>query len=298
MRDSLARATAEAGKIRAIAVVGTALVESARRRHGTYPVVTAALGRAMMGAVLLATSMLKPPDRLTLRLLGDGPVGAVVADADAEGGVRGYAQNPQVALPIKDNGKLDVGRAVGRGNLVVSRSMGDAQPYTSTSPLVSGEVGEDIASYLLASEQIPSAVALGVLLRGSGTVKAAGGLLLQVLPGGEEFSQELETRIARLGPISSRAERASSADDLLRDLLEGFSDVRIADPEPLRMRCTCSRQRASRSLLLLGEAALGDLVADGEAELRCHFCGRTYRYDRTQLERLKAEAATVTDRQA
>jgi len=298
VRDSLARATAEAGKIRAIAVVGTALVESARRRHGTYPVVTAALGRAMMGAVLLAASMLKPPDRLTLRLLGDGPVGAVVADADAEGGVRGYVQNPQVALPIKDNGKLDVGRAVGRGNLVVSRSMGDAQPYTSTSPLVSGEVGEDIASYLLASEQIPSAVALGVLLRGSGTVKAAGGLLLQVLPGGEEFSQELETRIARLGPISSRAERASSADDLLRDLLEGFSDVRIADPEPLRMRCTCSRQRASRSLLLLGAAALGDLVADGEAELRCHFCSRTYRYDRTQLERLKAEAATVTGRQA
>ncbi len=291
MQDSLARATAQAGKIRAIAVVGTRLVESARRRHGTYPVVTAALGRAMMGAALLATSMLKPPDRLTLRLLGDGPVGAVIADADAEGGVRGYAQNPQVVLPIKENGKLDVGRAVGRGSLVVSRSMGDAQPYTSTSPLVSGEVAEDIASYLLTSEQIPSAVALGVLLRGTGTVKAAGGLLLQVLPGGEEFSRELETRIARLGPISSRTEEASSAGDLLRDLLEGLSDVRVGDPEPLHLRCTCSRQRASRSLLLLGSDQIGDLVDDGEAELRCHFCGRIYRYGRTQLERLRAEAS-------
>lgn len=291
MNDSLARGTAEAGKIRAIAVVGTGIVESARRRHGTFPVATAALGRAMMGAALLATAMLKPPDRLTLRLLGDGPIGAVIADADAEGGVRGYVQNPQVALPLKENGKLDVGRAVGKGSLVVSRSMGDAQPYTSTSPLVSGEVGEDVASYLLTSEQIPSAVALGVLLRGSGTVKAAGGLLLQVLPGGEEFSGELEARIAGLGTISSRAEHAAFADELLRDLLQGFSDVSIAEPSPLRLRCTCSRARASRSLLLLGQEAIQELVDDGTAELKCHFCGRRYRFDQPQLERLKAEAA-------
>ena len=292
MRDTLARATAEGGKIRAIAVVGTALVESARRRHGTFPVVTAALGRAMMGAALLAAAMLKPPDRLTLRLLGDGPAGAVIADADAEGGVRGYVQNPKVALPIKENGKLDVGRAVGRGSLVVSRSMGEAQPYTSTSPLVSGEVGEDIASYLLTSEQVPSAVALGVLLRGSGTVKAAGGLLLQVLPGGEEFAPELEARVAAMGPVSSRVERLSAAGELLSDLLQGFSDVHLAAPEPLRLRCTCSRSRASRSLLLLGQEALGELLDDGGAELRCHFCGRTYRFDRPQLGRLRAEAAT------
>ncbi len=290
MQDTLARATAECGKIRAIAVIGTRLVESARRRHGTFPVATAALGRSMMGAALLAAAMLKPPDRLTLRLLGDGPVGAVIADADAEGGVRGYVQNPMVALPIKANGKLDVGRAVGQGMLVVSRSMGDAQPYTSSSPLVSGEVGEDIAHYLLTSEQVPSAVALGVLLRASGTVKAAGGLLLQVLPGGEEFSAELEARIASLGPISSRAERTASAEELLQDLLDGFADARIADPTPLRLRCTCSRARASRSLLLLGPEALQELIDDGKAELRCHFCGRTYHYERPQLERLKAEA--------
>lgn len=290
MQDTLARATAESGKIRAIAVIGTRLVESARRRHGTFPVATAALGRSMMGATLLATATLKSPDRLTLRLLGDGPVGAVIADADAEGGVRGYVQNPQVALPIKANGKLDVGRAVGKGVLVVSRSMGDAQPYTSTAPLVSGEVGEDIASYLLNSEQVPSAAALGVLLRASGSVRAAGGLLLQVLPGGEEFAPELESRVAAIGQISSRAEQAVSADELLRDILAGLADVHIAENEPLRLRCTCSRARASRSLLLLGPKALEDLVDDGEAELRCHFCGRTYRYDRSQLERLRAAA--------
>ncbi len=291
MQDTLARATAESGRIRAIAVIGTRLVESARRRHGTFPVATAALGRSMMGAVLLATSMLKPPDRLTLRLLGDGPLGAVIADADAEGGVRGYVQNPLVALPIKANGKLDVGRAVGKGMLVVSRSMGEAQPYTTTSPLVSGEVGDDIASYLLTSEQVPSAVALGVLLRATGTVKAAGGLLLQVLPGGEEFSAELEARVQALGAISSRVEVTASADDLLRDLLDGFKNVRIAKPSPLRLRCTCSRTRASRSLLLLGTKALDDLVGDGSAELKCHFCGRTYRFDLPQLEHLRDEVS-------
>ena len=293
MQDTLARATAEGGSIRAIAVVATRLVESARRRHGTFPVATAALGRAMMGATLLATAMLKPPDRLTLRLLGDGPLGTVIADADAEGGVRGYVQIPQVALPLKENGKLDVGRAVGRGSLVVSRSMGDAQPYTSTSPLVSGEIGEDIASYIVTSEQVPSAVALGVLLRPSGTVRAAGGLLLQILPGGEKFSAELEGRIAEIGPISTRAEHAALADELLKDLLQGFGDVRVAAPESLRLRCTCSRARAGHSLLLLGAESLGELLVDGGAELRCHFCGRTYRFDTEQLQRLKAAASAA-----
>ena len=287
----MARATAESGKIRALAVVATRLVESTRRRHGTYPVVTAALGRAMMGASLLSAAMLKPPDRLTLRFLGDGPIGAVITDADAEGGVRGYVQNAKVALPIKANGKLDVGRGVGRGSLVVSRSMGDAQPYTSSSPLVSGEIAADIASYLVTSEQVPSAVSLGVLLRASGTVKAAGGLLLQVMPGGEEFSHDLASRITGIGAISSRADVAASAAELLRDLLAGFGDVRITEPEPLGLRCTCSRSRASRSLLLLGADTLTELVEDRGAELTCHFCGRTYRFDRRQLERLTAEAA-------
>ena len=290
MKDTIAHATAEGGRIRAIAVVCTALVESARRRHGTFPVATAALGRAMMGAALLAAASLKAPDRLTLRLLGDGPIGAVIADADAEGGVRGYVQNPHVALPIKANGKLDVGRAVGQGNIVLSRSMGDAQPYTTTAPLVSGEIGDDIASYLLTSEQVPSAVALGVLLRRTGTVQSAGGLLLQVLPGGEEFAQELAERVEALGPISSRAVHVAGSDGLLHDLLQGFSDVRVAPPDPLSLRCTCSRGRASRSLLLLGPEALGELIDDGSAELRCHFCGRTYRYGQAQLERLRADA--------
>jgi molecular chaperone Hsp33 len=287
----LARATAESGKIRALGVVATRLVESARRRHGTYPVVTAALGRAMMGASLLAAAMLKPPDRLTLRLLGDGPIGAVIADADAAGGVRGYVQNARVALPIKANGKLDVGRAVGRGSLVVSRSMGDQQPYTSSSPLVSGEIAEDVASYLVTSEQVPSAVSLGVLLRASGSVRAAGGLMLQVLPGGEEFARDLAERITGLGAVSSLAESVTTSDEMLQALLAGLSDVRIAEPEPLGLRCTCSRSRASRSLLLLGKETLSELVADGGAELTCHFCGRTYRFDRPQLERLKAEAS-------
>ena len=275
--------------MRAIAVVGTGLVESARRRHRTYPVATAALGRTLMGALLLGQALMKPPDRLTLRLMGDGPLGTVIADADAEGGVRGYVQNPQVALPLKPNGKLDVGRAVGAGRLAVSRSMGDAPPYTSTSALVSGEVGADLAAYLLRSEQIPSAVSLGVLLRGSGTVRSAGGLLLQILPGGEAFIPELEERVQALGPISSRAEGAQ-AGDLIHTLLDGLTDLHVAEGAPPALRCTCSRSRAGRSLLLLGGTTLRELVAEGRAELRCHFCGRTYRFARADLERLAEDA--------
>ncbi len=295
MKDEIARAISADGKVRGIAVTGTHLVESARRRHCTYPVATAALGRALLGTVLLAQSLIKPPDRLTLRLLGDGPIGAVIADGDALGAVRGYVLQPKVALPLKENGKLDVGRAVGhQGSIAVARSSQEGAPYSSAVGLVSGEIGEDIAHYLWRSEQVPSAVSLGVLLRETGSVRGAGGILLQVLPGGEEFAPQLEERVARLGPVSARVAEGASAASLLKDLLGALPGFQPSDAGTPQFRCTCSRSRAKRSLLLLGADALGELVDDGHAELTCHFCGKTYVYDALELERLRRQALPVT----
>jgi len=285
--DGYARATAASGQVRAVAVTATRLVETARRRHHTFPVATAALGRALIGVGLLAQFLIKPPDRITLRLLGDGPLGAVVADADALCSVRGYVVNPEVALPLKANGKLDVGRGVGRnGSIVLSRTSQEGRSYSSSAELASGEVGEDIARYLLRSEQVPSAVALGVLLRRTGTVQAAGGVLLQVLPGGAKYSAELQARTLALGQVSALVAAGRTAADLLAELLRGLPELSISPGGTPRFRCTCSRSRANRALLLLGDDALRELVADGKAELSCHFCGRVHRFDRAALENL------------
>lgn len=289
--DRIVRAMSAGGQVRAIAITASRLVESSRRRHNTFPVATAALGRSLIGATLLAQALIKPPDRVTLRLMGDGPLGVAVADADALGNVRGYVQNPKVVLPLKENGKLDVGRAVGRkGSIAVSRTAQPGKSYSSNADLVSGEIGEDIASFLWRSEQVPSAVTLGVLLRQSGSVKAAGGILLQVLPGGQRFAPYLEERVSNLGPVSSLIADGLGAADLLQRLMEGLDGFHVADVGKPRLRCTCSRRRARRTLLLLGREVLRELQADGGAELSCHFCGRTFQYSAEELDRLAATA--------
>lgn len=285
VQDQIVRATCGAGNLRAIAVTSTRLVERSRRRHGTYPVATAALGRALTATLLLGQALIKPPDRITLRLLGDGPLGAVVADADALGKVRGYLQQPKVALPLKDSGKLDVGRAVGRnGRIAVSRTAQDGRSYASTVALVSGEIGEDVASYLWRSEQVPSAVTLGVLLRRSGSVQAAGGLLLQMLPGGERYASGLEERVQGLGAISLRIAEGLGAGELLAEILGDMEDFQSSVVGTPRLSCTCSRARARQALLLLGPQGLQEIAADGGAELVCHFCEKVYRYTVDELQ--------------
>lgn len=288
--DHFARATAAGGLVRGLAVTATRLVETIRRRHGTYPVATAALGRAMMGATLLAQALIKPPERLTLRLIGDGPIGGVIADADADLGVRGYVLAPHVALPLKQNGKLDVGRAVGhRGIINVSRTT-QGQSYSSSVDLVTGEVGDDITQYLVRSEQVPSAVSLGVLLRRTGSVHAAGGVLLQLLPGGEEHAALLEERIAAMGPVSSAVAAGLSADDLLERVLGAVGGYTRLEGGAVRLRCTCSRARSRRALLLLGPDKIRELIAEGGTEMTCHFCGRVYRFGREALQEMHAQA--------
>jgi len=271
-----------------MALTATDTVEEARIRHHTAPLATAALGRTLMAAMLLAAH-LKSDGSITLRILGDGPLGAVIATASHNGIWRGYIQHPEVSLPLSPFGKLDVGRGIGQGSLYVSRDQGHGEPYTSADPLVSGEIGEDLAYYLHTSEQIPSAVSLGVRLEQDGTVAGAGAVLLQVLPSApEETPGILEERLMALGPVSSRVAQGISAKMLLEEVLAGLLP-RFDAPEPLAFRCNCSRERSAGLLKSLGKEELAEMVQEGKANLVCHFCGEEYLFSKQDLWSLLQE---------
>ena len=266
-------------------------MEEARQRHGLWPTATAALGRAMTGAALLAAT-LKGEEELTLQLVGDGPLGRVVVVASATGAVRGYVEHPEVHLPLKADGHLDVGGAVGQGELLVIRDLGLKEPYVGRVPLVSGEIGEDLAYYLAHSEQIPSAVALGVLVDVDGRARAAGGLMIQLMPGHrEETVAAVEQAVQRLPALSRSIDGGRGPRQLAEEHL-GALGIRWLAERPLRFACTCSRERFERGLVALGPEELRALLEEqGEAETVCRFCAAQYLFDREDLERLLREAS-------
>lgn len=285
-----------------MAACTTALADEARRRHAAWPTATAALGRALTAAALLGLSLdAGAPARsgasLTLRFQGAGPLGGVIAEARPAAGdgdgvdVRGYVVNPAVHLPLRPDGKLDVGTAVGRGLLHVTRDLGLRQPYTGSSELVSGEIGDDLTHHLTHSEQVPSLVALGVLVERDGHVRSAGGLIVQLLPGADPaWADRLEGNVARIGAISAAIDAGRAPEELVRAALDGFQAEVLAE-HPLRFRCTCTRPRLEAVLVALGAGELESLLReDGQAELVCHFCARRYRFARPQLERLLERA--------
>lgn len=287
MQDHLIRATGAGGHIRAVVAVTTRLVEEARRRHQTTPTATAALGRALTGAAVLGAN-LKGNDSITLRIHGDGPLGAVFADVNAAGHLRGYVQNPQVDLAPNAQGKLDVGGAVGRnGHLFVTRDLGLKEMYTGTAPLVSGEIAEDLTHYLWTSEQTPSAVALGVLVDTDLSVRACGGYLLQVMPAaGEEERERIEQNLRALGAVSRAVDAGLSPEEMLERALAGV-DYRVLDRQPLEFRCRCSRGRAAGVLVSLGASELEQMIREqGEAEMRCEFCAEVYHFDAAELREI------------
>lgn len=287
--DYMVSAVALEGQVRALAARTTALVDEARRRHGCSPTVTAALGRALTGAALLG-STLKDEQTLTLRIVGDGPIGGILADVDAGGSVRGYARNAAVDLPLRPDGKLDVGGAVGRrGFVYVTRDLGFGEPYTGNAPLVTGEVAEDLTHYLLTSEQVPSAVGLGVMVGPDTTTRAAGGWLLQALPGADPaVVAQLERNIAGLGAVSQQIESGRAPEDILATLLSG-QEWRAVDTRPLAFRCRCGRDKALGVLASLGRDELVDMAeGDAGAELTCHFCGEVYRFTAEELAEMAA----------
>lgn len=292
-RDLLVRALAAGGALRALACVTTGVVEEARRRHGLSPTAAAALGRLMTAAALMAAS-LKGRERILLQLIGEGPLGHAVAEADASGHIRGYVAHPRVHLPPNSSGKLDVAGAVGRGQLVVIRDLGLREPYRASVGLVSGEVAQDVAYYLARSEQTPSAVALGVLVAAPGFVQAAGGWMVLPMPEAPaELIGELERRANQAQPPTSAVSRLApeeAALAMLQELLAPW-DLAVLGQQPLRFACPCSRSRFEEGLSALGRQELLELAEkQPELELVCRFCARKYRFPAARLRQL-AETA-------
>ncbi|HBT47042.1 MAG TPA: Hsp33 family molecular chaperone HslO [Peptococcaceae bacterium] len=284
MGDYLIRATGEGGVLALVART-TDLVERARQLHRTSPTATAALGRLLTGGALMAAT-LKEGQSLTLRINGDGPLGSLVVVA-RPGKIKGYVGEPQVELPLREDGKLDVGRAVGRGTLYVVKDLGLKEPYVGSVELVSGEIGEDLAHYFVSSEQKPSAVGVGVRVEPEGKVGAAGGFLVQLLPGaGEAVAELLENNLREAGPVSSLLAGGLSPEDIAHLLLKGLS-FKVYERQPLRWACDCSRERLREVLLALGPQELERILVErGEAEATCAFCSRVYRFDRDEVEEL------------
>jgi len=289
IKDYVAQATAANGQVRALAVTATGIVEEIRQRLDMWPVATAALGRTMAAAAMLG-AMQKGSERVTIEIIGDGPLEQIVADADGEGNLRGYVQNPHVDVPNSKQGKLNVKTALGEGHLWVIRDLGLGEPYRGGVPLVSGEIGEDFASYFARSEQTPSVVALGVLVGVDLSVRAAGGLILQLLPGATEgIAIMLEHMVRSLPPISSLIDAGSTPEDIIEQAI-GELQPKYLHQLPLRFKCSCSRTRCESALIALGTEELDELIKEqGEAELTCRFCKERYTFTREELEALKTQ---------
>jgi molecular chaperone Hsp33 len=283
MADGLARALADDGTVRGLAAVTTELVDEARRRHGTLPTATAALGRALTAALLLGGT-LKTGERVSLQFSGDGPLGTILVDATPDGAARGFVSRPATHLPARA-GKLDVGGAVGRGLLCVMRTqVATAQFYRSIVPLVSGEIGIDVASYLLTSEQTPSVVAVGVFVEPDGRVGAAGGYLLQALPGaGPGTIEQLEANVGAEARPSDLVRAGLGPSGMLVRLLAGVT-ARVLAEQAVAFRCRCSRERVSAAMLTMGRAGLEEVLAgECRAEVVCEFCASRYVVDEAEL---------------
>ncbi|NCB52355.1 MAG: Hsp33 family molecular chaperone HslO [Clostridia bacterium] len=275
--DEIVRAVTEDGFVKISAVSARAIVQRAKEIHGLTPVTAAALGRALCAASMLGDMMKEDDASLTLRLNGGGPAGSVIAVSDSGGNVRGYVQNPGVDLPLRRDGKLDVGGAIGRnGMLTVSRDMGLREPYVGSTELISGEVAEDLARYLAESEQIPAACGLGVLVDTDTSVKAAGGFIVELLPGALESAiEKVEENIFMMDQLTTILDE-DGLDRVVYQVLAGLSP-KILERLPVEYRCTCTRERVAGALKSCGEAELGDIVRQGEdIEISCQFCENVY----------------------
>lgn len=290
--DQIVRVIAKNAPVKAMAISARDTVERARAIHGCWPVAAAALGRLLMAASMMGASMKEENASVTLRVKGGGPLGSLTAVSDSGGNVRGYVHNPAVDVPRKAKGKLDVGAAVGGdGDLTVIRDLGLKEPYVGSVQLVGGEIAEDIAAYFVESEQVPTACALGVLIAPDQTVQAAGGYLIQLLPGADDaVISAVERGVAKLGAVSARLDGGMNPLNLLQEALGEF-ELDVLETAPVEYRCYCSRERVSRALISMGKDELTSLIREqGGAELTCQFCDKVYRFGREELEALLDEA--------
>lgn len=290
MSDQLIRAISKDGFVKATAVSTRGLTERARQIHKTLPVATAALGRTLAAASMMGNALKEDGASVTLQIKGGGPLGTLLAVSDNQGNVRGTVDHPEVDLPLRSDGKLDVGTAVGtEGTLTVIRDLNMKEPYVGSVGLLGGEIAEDLAAYFVESEQIPTACGLGVLVGRDQSVLSAGGYLIQLLPGaGEDVIARVEGGVMAAGSVTGLLQENSDPEAMLRKVLSDF-EIDVLERSPIEYRCYCSRERMERALISMGPAELKSLIDDqGEAELTCRFCDNVQHFTREQLEAMLA----------
>lgn len=285
MGDYIVRATAANNQIRAFAATTRELVEHARKAHNTSPVATAALGRLLTGGAMMGAMQKGDKDLLTLQIKCSGPIQGLTVTADSHGNVKGYVNNPEVMLPPSAKGKLDVGAALDLGVLSVIKDMGLKEPYVGQTHLVSGEIAEDLTSYFAESEQVPSAVALGVLMNKENTVRRAGGFIIQLMPfADEEVIDKLEAKINSITSITALLDQDMTPEMILEEVLGEFG-VEIMEKTETRFFCNCTKERVEKAIVSIGRKDIQEMIDDGEPiEVNCHFCNENYHFSVEELK--------------
>lgn len=290
MSDYLVKALAYEGFVRAYAVNATETIAEAQQRHDTWNTSSAALGRTMIGALMLGAT-LKGEDKMTVKVEGNGPAGAIVVDSNGKGEVKGYIKNPHISLPLNEIGKIDVRGAVGtEGMFTVIKDLGLKEPFSGQTPIVCGEIGEDFTYYLAVSEQIPSAVGVSVLVDTDDSIKTAGGFMIQIMPGAsEEIIDKIEERLKETARISSLLDEGQTPEEILQTLL-ATDDVEFLENMPVQFKCDCSKEKFASAIITLGAEQIQELIdQDHGAEAVCAFCNNKYDYSEADLYELKQE---------
>lgn len=288
MADYMVRATAADNQIRTFAVTSREIAEAARAAHDTSPVITAALGRLLSAGAMMGIMMKGEEDILTLQVKGEGPAKGLTVTANSKGMVKGYPDEPQVIIPANLAGKLDVGGAIGKGFLTVIKDMGLKEPYVGQTLLQTGEIAEDLTYYFAASEQVPSAVGLGVLMNKDNTVKQAGGFIIQLMPfTGDEIVEALEKKITEIKSVTEMLDSGMTPEQILEEILGEFG-LEITDTIKTEFHCDCSKERVGRAIATLSKADLDDMIEDNEPiEVKCHFCNSAYNFSVEELKELR-----------
>jgi molecular chaperone Hsp33 len=286
MEDIIIRGTAANGQIRAFAASTKNLCEEARRRHDMSPIGAVALGRLLTGGAMMGTMMKNDADIVTIQIKGDGPIGSMTVTADPRGRVKGYVANPQVMLPLKD-GKLDIAGALGIGVLSVIKDIGLKEPYVGDTILITSEIGDDLTYYFATSEQVPSSVALGVLMNKDNTVEQAGGFIIQLMPGAdEEIVDRLEKSVRAVKSVTELLKDGMTPEDILRKVL-GDMDFQLLDTISPQFYCNCSKDRVSKAIMSIGKKDIQDMINDGKPiEVNCHFCNTNYTFSVDELKEM------------
>ncbi len=291
MADYIVRATAAQGQIRAFAITSRGIVEYARERHNTSPVATAALGRLLSAGAMMGVMMKGDKDLLTLQIKGTGPIGGITVTADSRARVKGYVHHPDVMLGANEKGKLDVAGAVGEGMLSVIKDLGMKEPYVGQTELQTSEIAEDLTYYFATSEQIPSAVGLGVLMEKNNTVKQAGGFIIQLMPFVEDrIVTCLEERLARVTSVTALLDKGMTPEAVLDEIL-GELELEINDRIPAEFACDCSKERVARAIVSIGSKDIREMIKEGKpVEANCHFCSKNYVFSIEYLKKLLQQA--------